>query len=99
MGNYLLSKKAENELAVIYEYSLIHFGWEQADSYLLELKTSLGYLADNPRMGRINDYLKAGVRRHECQRHVIYYQEMKKDADILVIRILGASQDPAKHLK
>ena len=43
-------------------------------------------LADNPGLGRACDYVRPGLRRMECARHVVFYRE--SGGGILVSRIL-----------
>lgn len=53
-------------------------------------------LADNPRLGRDVSHLKADYRRHQYEQHAVYYQITK--TGVLITRILGPGQDPAKNV-
>ncbi|ETX07386.1 MAG: hypothetical protein ETSY2_11555, partial [Candidatus Entotheonella gemina] len=55
-----------------------------------------GMLADNPRLGRDYSRVKDEARRFEYVSHSVYYQITSYG--ILVLRILGQNQDPARHL-
>jgi len=96
MGNYTLSRKADQDVSRIYEYSIENFGLDQAIDYLLALHNRFELLAENQQIGRTQNGLQEGLRRFEFKRHVIFYTEDKKD--ILIVRVLGAEQLPEKHL-
>ena len=53
-------------------------------------------LADSPRLGRDYSHVKENARRFEYQSHSVYYT-ITSDG-ILVLRVLGASMDPGRHL-
>ena len=82
MASYKLSTDADQKLAQIYEYSLIHFGLEQGDKYFLSLHETFLLLSEQPQLGRkFHEY-----RRHEHARHVIVY---KTETDgVLIIKML-----------
>lgn len=98
MGNYEFTHDTIIELEDIYSYSILQFGIEQAQKYINGLHHSIMLLADNPRLGRECYFLEDDMaRRHEYERHVIYYDIT--ESGILILHILGSSQDPARHLK
>ena len=94
--SYRLTPKAQDDLENIYRYSYENFGERQADSYYDGLLECFDLLSENPRLGREYDAIEQGLRRHEHERHVIYYEI--EDRGVLILRILGANQDPARHL-
>ena len=96
MENYRLSKKADADIENIYEYGIINFGLEQAQSYLLGLYERFENLVDNPRFGRSAAELARGLRRFEYQSHVIFYEP--EDDGVLVVRVLRAEMDHQRHL-
>lgn len=85
---YRLSNLAADDFAAIYEYTLINFGARQADAYTDDLENALGILAECPEIAE-------EVRRHDHQRHVIFYRS--REHDILVIRILHQQMEPLRH--
>ena len=97
MAGYQLTNSAENAIDKIYEYSILTFGLEQARAYVQGLHQCCSTLADNPRLGRDVSEMKTGYRRHQYERHSMYYKMTK--TGILVTRILGPGQDPAKNFK
>ena len=92
MAVYKLSKAADIKLAQIYEYSLLNFGEEQADSYYLSLHEVFEKLAAMPLMGRPF----RGRRRHEHAEHVIFYRPV--DDGILVLQIFHHLEDIDRRL-
>lgn len=96
MAEYVLSKKADEDLDEIYVYSAQNFGEARADKYFLGLCTCLQTLADNPRMGREAAELNPGLLWHRHERHVIFY--MGEDAGIFVVRVLHEAMDFIRHL-
>ncbi len=96
MADYQLTNSAERAIDTIYEYSILTFGLEQAKAYVQGLHACFSTLADSPGLGRDVSEMKAGYRRHVYERHAVYYNITK--TGILITRILGPGQDPAKHL-
>jgi toxin ParE1/3/4 len=94
--SYRLTPKARDDLENIYRYSYENFGERQADIYYDSLLECLDLLGDNPRMGREFNEIEHGLRRHEHASHVVYYEI--DNEGVLILRILGARQDPAQHL-
>jgi toxin ParE1/3/4 len=61
MGEYQLSRKADEDLDGIYEYSIRQFGQKVADEYFLSLTDCLIKLAENP---ALVSCLKSHVNAH-----------------------------------
>jgi len=93
---YKLSNKAAEDFGDIYEYTFTHFGEDQADKYTDELESVLKNISESPFMGHDCDDLKVGVRRHEYQKHTIYYRI--REMDVFVVRILHQHMNPMLHL-
>jgi len=93
---YRLSKDAERDIVDSYVYSFQQFGETQAERYHQTLTACFAALASNPDMGRDFGFVKANSRRANCASHAIYYQIT--DSDVLVLRVLHQSRDPAQHL-
>ena len=95
MGNYQLTNEAEAEIEGIYEYSIVNFGLEIARDYIFGLHEKFEILAGNPSWGNDYNFINPGLYRYEFRSHSIYYQA--SGANILIVRILGNRQDPARH--
>ena len=93
---YRLSQKAAEDFGDIYEYTFLNFGEEKANSYTEEMEQCLFTLSEAPFVGRACDDLLVGVRRHDHQRHAIFYRV--REFDIFVIRILHQQMNPMLHI-
>ncbi len=96
MADYSLSSKAAADLEGIYEYTIPHFGLEQARVYLLGLHERFQMLAEQPTQGRTADELAPGLRRVEYQSHVVFY--LSKDDRVRIVRVLHQRMDVTRHL-
>jgi len=96
MAGYSLSSKATDDLDGIYEYSILNFGVEKAQSYLMGLQGAFQNLANNPMIGRSAASLEPGLRRFEIQSHIVFY--MPTDTGVLIVRLLHDSMDAERHL-
>jgi toxin ParE1/3/4 len=74
MARYRLTGIADQKIESIYEYSIIHFGEAQADSYFLGLHDLFDLLADNPLMGQDEPGLGGGIGRFLYQPHIVFYR-------------------------
>ena len=95
-NKYALSKKADQDIKAILQYSYRQFSENQAWEYKTTLGQCLQLLADNPDLGGACEWLRAGYRRHGHVSHVIYYK--KRVNDIFVARILHKSRNAKQHL-
>lgn len=96
MAVYSLSSKAAADLDEIYEYTILHFGLEQARVYLLGLHERFEMLAAQPTHGRKAEELAPGLRRVEYQSHMVLY--MSKDNGIRIVRVLHQRMDVTRHM-
>ena len=96
MAVYRLSPMAADDLDEIYEYSILNFGLDQAQTYLLGLQSQFQILAEHPMYGRPAPHLAPDLRRSEYQSHVIFYQP--DEAGVLIVRVLHATMDPGQHI-
>ena len=93
---YSLSSKAAADLDGIYEYTILHFGLEQARVYLLGLHERFEMLAEQPTQGRKADELAPGLRQLGYQSHIVFY--LTKDDGIRIVRVLHHSMDVTRHV-
>ncbi len=96
MARYQLANRAECEIEGIYEYSILNFGPRVARDYISGLHDCFGLLAEHPGWGSDYGFLKAGLLRYEYRSHAVYYQPTQDG--VLIVRVLGGKQDPARHL-
>ena|SRR6187551_1845946 len=92
---YKLSNLAVEDFTAIYEYTLLTFGAVQADAYTDHLESTFQLLSSSPLMGYACPEIADGVRRHDHQRHAVFYRQ--REHDIFIIRILHQQMEPMKH--
>jgi toxin ParE1/3/4 len=96
MATYELTVAAESEIEDIYDYSIANFGLSVARDYLMGLHVCCQLLAEHQSFGTDYSFIMPKLRRYEYRSHSIYYQTMGDG--ILIVRVLGAKQDPARHI-
>ena len=65
-----------------------------ARKYLNGLHACFEHLGAYPMLGRRADQVAPGIRRHECQSHVVFY--VPGDAGISIARVLHARMDASR---
>ncbi len=95
MGVHRLSRKAASDIEDIYTYTIEQHGLASAKKYLNGLHTCFELLAEYPMLGRRADRIAPGVRRHECQAHVVFY--VPHEANIRIARVLHARMDAPRR--
>jgi toxin ParE1/3/4 len=96
MASYKFTAKAEDDLALLIDYTLQQWGVEQASKYVDGLEVLAGNLAKSPALGRNRDDLAKGLKMFPYQSHVLFY--IKERHGITVVRILHESMDAPSHL-
>lgn len=97
MVNYELSKRAEIDMAEIYEYGIFQFGLNQADNYLDEMEAQFEMLYDRPELRRKAFDLRKNLYRFKYESHVIFFHLIENQA--FVLRVLGGQMDFKRHFK
>ena len=95
MAEFRFSRRAEDDLLSIADYTLRKWGKTQAAHYLGGLEECCQMLADNPALGRLCEYIRPGLRRREHGKHVLFYRQER--GGILVSRILHQRMLPERH--
>lgn len=80
------SRLARLDLIEIGDYTLDHWGEDQALRYLDSLERCFELVSANPEIGRKCDRLRKGYRRIEHEKHVVFYRTDR--AGVLIVRIL-----------
>ena len=93
---YKLSRLAAEDFAAIYEYTLLNFGVIQADAYTQDLEKVLALLSEHPFIGIASDEIDRDMRRHDHQRHAIFYRSA--DGNLFVLQILHQQMEATRHL-
>lgn len=94
MTSYRLTRRADQDLIDIYLYTLETFGLDQAERYVEGIRSCLGLLADNPRLGRRADIVRPGTRRHEHGGHVIFYREDAEQGGLVIQAVIHSRRRP-----
>ena len=96
MGTYRLLRRAEADLADIVEYTVRTWGVEQAARYIDDLESCCEMLANRPRLGRLRDEFRPGLRRMERGRRVVFYRQDSRG--ITISRFLHQRMLPTRHM-
>lgn len=92
MANYVLTNKAVEDLANIWNYIFTECSEKQADKYYYELIDGFENLAENPYFGKNYNHINAEIFGFLVNMHIIFNQKWK-GSKILIVRILHASSD------
>jgi len=95
VARFRFSRRAEADLLAIGAYTLRTWGETQTVRYIDDLEECCQMLADNPALGRECGEVRAGLRRMERGRHVVFYRQ--ETGGILVSRILHQRMLPEAH--
>ncbi len=98
MAAYVLLAQAQKHLREIGEYTVAHWGNDQAKTYLENMKMVFELISQNPSIGtdRGGD-LQSGLASLVYKSHVIYYkQEAEK---IVIYGILHHAMSPQNHIR
>ena len=96
MAVYSLSSKAAADLDGIYEYTILHFGLDQARVYLSGSQERFQMLAEQSTHGRKAEELAPRLRWFEYQSHMVFY--MYKDNGIRMVRVLHQRMDVTRYV-
>ena len=96
MVAYRLTRKADDDLDGIYEYSITNFGLQQAQNYLNDLLRCFEHLGEHPEAGPLAKPLAPGLRRYPFRSHTVFY--IPQDGGVLVVRVLHQRMDAPRHL-
>ena len=91
MANYHLSKDADQDLAEIYEYSILNFGLMTAREYYAGLIQTFENLCDNLHIGRLRSEIRPDLRSITYHNHVVFYRVAHDE--IIILRVLHGSRD------
>lgn len=90
--NYVLSRKAEEDIVEIFLFGVTHFGLEEAERYHDRLARCFDFLAENPFVARERTEISPPVRIHPIGSHLIIYRIDDEDK-VFIIRVRHAHED------
>ncbi|MDZ4762667.1 MAG: type II toxin-antitoxin system RelE/ParE family toxin [Alphaproteobacteria bacterium] len=96
-ANIRFTEKADSDLSSIADFSFEAFGATQTRKYLQSLHNAIEMLATFPKMGAARENIAPCLRMVVQGSHAIYYSEQTDG--ILVERLLGPGQDPAREFE
>ena len=96
MPDYRLSRMARLDLFDIADYTLATWDEEQALRCLDGLEECFRLLAESPELGRACDGVRLGYRRHEHEKHAIFYRATGEG--VFIGRILHQRMLPNRRL-
>lgn len=97
MGVYKLSRKAEIDLAAMYEFGIYKFGLTQAQQYFYAMHDAFDVLAENMDSGRDASEFIPDLKRFSCKAHTIFY--LQTTIGIYIIRVLSQRMDYDSNLE
>ncbi|MCG2429920.1 type II toxin-antitoxin system RelE/ParE family toxin [Aequorivita xiaoshiensis] len=95
--SYQLSETADLDLVEIYEYSLIEFGFEQAEEYLDGFHHLFNQLTNFPNEGVLRKDIGLNILSIPYGSHLVFYSIAKNS--ISIIRVLHHSQNTLYYFK
>lgn len=97
-NNYLISKKAVEDLENIWLFTLKKWSLKQADRYYKLIIDEIIFTADNYLTRKSIDHIRQGYHVTMIKSHLIFYK--KSDSGVMeVIRILHQRMDVKSRLK
>ena len=96
MPSFHLTRRAYEDLKSIARHTQDRWGRAQRDKYLSSLDECFHLLAENPGLGRACDEIRAGYRKMQEGRHVVFYRSLAEGIEI--VRILHSSMDIESQL-
>lgn len=96
MAECRFSPAAQRDLDAIFDYTVGHWGVDQALLYIDRIEAACVDLAAAPLQAQGCDHIRPGYRRRGVGQHVIYLRTTRYG--IAVIRILHQRMDADRHL-
>jgi len=91
MGVYKLSRKAEIDLAEMYEFGIYKFGLLQAQKYFSGMHDVFHVLDENNELGRNASEFIDDLKRFTYKAHTIFY--LITANEIFIVRVLSQRMD------
>ncbi len=96
MDVYKLSRKAEIDLAELYEFGVYKFGLPQAQKYFLGMHGVFQVLGENPNLGRDASEFIENLKRFTYESHTIFYLQTANG--LFILRVLSQRMDYLSNL-
>lgn len=92
---YNLSKKTDDDIGDIFDYTEEKYGFNQAIKYVNEFVPFFNHLLINPTIGKHRIEIKNNLYSLAKDEHIIFYKILKDK--IRIVRILHGSKDLPKY--
>jgi toxin ParE1/3/4 len=96
MTRCLLRPRAQRDLNAIWNHSVASWSVNQAETYIREIQRVCAMLAEDPRLGRPCEDIRAGYRKFRAGSHFVFYRIIEDGID--VVRVLHERMDFEQHL-
>ena len=98
MASYRLTKKAAEDLAHIWNYTVDTWSENQADHYFQMLLDSCQEISDRRVSGKKYDGIYSGLQGKQAGKHIIFYRMINREV-VEIVRILRERMDLKKRIK
>jgi toxin ParE1/3/4 len=98
MGKYKISKKAIEDLSVIWKYTYDEWSELHADKYYWMLIEACNEISDNPEIGKNYSIIAKDIFGIRSGHPILFYRRMEND-DIEIVRILHEQMDLKARVK
>lgn len=98
MASYRLTKKAAEDLAHIWNYTVDTWSENQADYYYHMLLDSCQDISNGRVTGKQYEGIYIGLLGLKAGKHIIFYRMINRDV-VEIVRILHERMDLKKHIK
>jgi toxin ParE1/3/4 len=92
MASYKLTKRANEDLNQIWNYTNFKWSEEQADKYYNLIMHEIVEIANKPEIGRNYDFIFKSLLGKRVGKHIVFYKKLSVEL-ILIIRILHVQMD------
>ncbi len=98
MASYRLTKKAAEDLAHIWYYTVDTWSENQADHYFQMLLDSFKDISDRGVSGKQYEGIYTGLLGKQAGKHIIFYRMINRDV-VEIVRILHERMDLKKRIR
>ncbi len=92
----VLSENADADIRGIADYTLEHWGIDQAGEYSAGLSSFLDRLSAGAIVGRMTPDLRLAIRRAKYRSHFVFFE--RSATHLVIVRVLHEKMDHVRHL-
>ena len=96
MSDYVLSPRAQRDIADIWDFTASRWNLQQAEAYVRQIQVTIELVAAKPEIAHSCDHIRPGYWKYRAGSHVLYFRRTEGGIDI--IRILHGGMDFEQHL-